>query len=62
MLDNNNLLTVAFRAAAAIHLVNMLDAYMTEIVQKPLGSSATVGFNLDPISHQPQLRLTIALD
>ena len=62
MLDNNNLLTVAFRAAAAIHLINMLDAYMTEIVQKPLGANANVGLRLDPISNQPQLRLTIALD
>ena len=45
MLDNNNLLTVAFRAATAIHLINMLDAYMTEIVQKPLAQTPLWAFD-----------------
>lgn len=62
MIDNNNNLTVMFRIAAVVHVVNMLDAYMTEIAPQGIAEKARIDLGYDPIINQPQLRFSIALD
>ena len=62
MIDNNNNLTVMFRIAAVVHVVNMLDAYMTEIAPQGIAEKARIDLGYDPIINQPQLSFSIALD
>ena len=62
MIRKNSALTTMFRAAAAIHVVNMIDAYLLDITPEPLGNKTSLGLGYDPIINQPQLRLSIALD
>ena len=62
MIRKNSALTTMFRAAAAIHVVNMIDAYLIDITPEPLGKKTSLGLGYDPIINQPQLRLSIALD
>lgn len=62
MIRKNNTLITMFRAAAAIHALNMVDAYMLDITPEPFGKKTTLGLGFDPIISQPQLRFSIALD
>ena len=62
MIDNNNNLTLFFRMAGVIHVVNMLDAYMTEIAPQGIAEKTQIELGYDPIIQQPQLRFSIALD
>jgi TolB-like protein len=62
MIDNNNNLTLFFRMAGVIHVINMLDAYMTEIAPQGIAEKTQIELGYDPIIQQPQLRFSIALD
>ena len=62
MIRKNNTLITMFRAAAAIHALNMVDAFLLDITPEPFGKKTTLGLGFDPIISQPQLRFSIALD
>ncbi len=62
MIRKNNTLMTMFRATAAIHALNMIDAYLLDITPEPFGKKTKLGMGFDPNIGQPQLRLSIALD
>ena len=62
MIDNNNNLTLFFRMAGVINVINMLDAYMTEIAPQGIAEKTQIELGYDPVIQQPQLRFSIALD
>ena len=52
----------AMQVAHRYHVINMLDAYMTEIAPQGIAEKTQIELGYDPIIQQPQLRFSIALD
>ena len=62
MNSSNDQLTMMFQAAAAVHLANMVHAFVLGPKNSATASRSQFQLGYDPNINQPQLRFTIALD
>jgi len=62
MNSSNDQLTMMFQAAAAVHLANMVHAFVLGPKNSVAASKSQFQLGYDPNINQPQLRFTIALD
>ena len=62
MNSSNDQLTMMFQAAAAVHLANMVHAFVVGPNNSVAASKSQFQLGYDPNINQPQLRFTIALD
>ena len=62
MNSSNDQLSMMFQAAAAVHLANIVHAFILGPKNSTASSRSQFQLGYDPIINQPQLRFTIALD
>ena len=62
MNSSNDQLSMMFQAAAAVHLANIVHAFVLGPKNSTASSKSQFQLGYDPIINQPQLRFTIALD
>lgn len=62
MNSSNDRLSIMFQAAAAVHLANMVHAFVLGPKNSTAYSKSQFQLGYDPIINQPQLRFTIAFD